>query len=150
MENHEKVVRIAQQLRERGLRVWLDEDQMRLDIVQRMTEGIDQSQAVVIFVTRAYIDKVAGEEVDNCKREFTYAVRRKGTKKILSVVMEEGVKDQRTWNGPVGADLGSHFFVSCNVDEIVSGLEKIGVSIDHGARGDDRDTSGSHGSESVA
>jgi hypothetical protein len=54
-----------------------------------MSNGIDQSKLVLVFVTRAYIDKVQGYGRrgldDNCKAEFEYALRRHGTRRMLVV-----------------------------------------------------------------
>ena len=49
-----------------------------------MTDGIDDSLAMVVFVTKAYLDKVNGkEERDNCRYEFTYGVEQKGQQNMV-------------------------------------------------------------------
>jgi hypothetical protein len=40
---------------------WFDEEQMRGDINQKMAEGIDNTSVVVVFVTKRYMEKVAGQ-----------------------------------------------------------------------------------------
>ena len=61
-DNHDRVIRVCEALRRRGgLSVWLDEDEMRGDVNQQMTDGIDDSACVVAFVTKRYIDKAGGK-----------------------------------------------------------------------------------------
>jgi hypothetical protein len=51
---------------------------MQGDINSKMTQGIDDSAVIVVFITNQYIRKVAGDGAagadDNCKMEFDYAV----------------------------------------------------------------------------
>ncbi len=59
-----------------------------------MCDGIDISRCVIEFVTLKYIDKVArrgpdGDRRDNCLLEFHYAANRKGSSKLIAVVMED-------------------------------------------------------------
>lgn len=69
--NHSRVGRVAQELQAHGLRPWFDADQMEGDINAAMTDGIDRSTVVVIFVTSNYLRKVAGQGPrgfgDNCE-----------------------------------------------------------------------------------
>ena len=54
-----------------------------------MCQGIDDSCLVIIFITKRYIDKVAGgNDQDNCKKEFNYAKQKRGAGRMLTVVME--------------------------------------------------------------
>ena len=56
--NHKRVVAIARQLTARGLKVWIDEDYMFGHLQTTMTNAIDHSKAVLVFITEEYIDKV--------------------------------------------------------------------------------------------
>ena len=48
------------------------------NVVKQMCDGIDASALVIVFITRRYVDKVAGDNAaDNCQKEFTYSERRK-------------------------------------------------------------------------
>lgn len=49
--------------------------------------------------------------------EFDYAARRMTTKKMVVVVMEEGMKDTSDWDGIIGADLGGLMYVRAWDDE---------------------------------
>eukprot|EP00051_Salpingoeca_urceolata_P001423 m.40845 g.40845 ORF g.40845 m.40845 type:complete len:293 (+) comp11411_c0_seq1:128-1006(+) len=124
-DNHARVAMISAELQRRGLTTWLDEDKMHGDIDLRMSEGIENAQAVLVFVTQRYIDKVAGtaselnptpNPQDNCKREFMHAVRRKTVEKLIPVVMEPRCKASTRWGGPVGFNLGGHLYVDFSED----------------------------------
>ena len=49
---------------------------MQDDVVIQMTRGIDESACIIVFVTKAYIDKVnSGNDADNCFKEFMYDLK---------------------------------------------------------------------------
>ena len=101
-DNHERVKRIFNAMKQRGLSLWFDEEYMRGDIDEAMCKGIDDSDLVIIFITKRYMDKVSGgNEMDNCKKEFNYAKQQKGPSRMLAVVMEPQCRDTRTWPGQV-------------------------------------------------
>jgi hypothetical protein len=112
--NHDRVRAIANGLRARGIKVWLDENIMDHDLTNQMSDGIDSSRLVAVFITKTYIRKVQGLGPlgldDNCKGEFEYALRRHGVAKILPVVMEAGCLDTNKWTGGVGFRLGSKLY----------------------------------------
>ena len=120
--NHARVAAVNDALKRAGLVTWFDEERMRGDIVQQMTDGIDRSSLVLVFITRNYIQKVAGEGAnganDNCKAEFDYACNRKGVERMLAVVMEEDCTDSRTWQGAVGMRLGSTLYQDLSGGEV--------------------------------
>ena len=78
--NHERVARVNQALKKRGLKTWFDEEMMRGDINEKMADGIDAAATVLVFVTARYIEKVAGKGErganDNCKFEVRTAVQK--------------------------------------------------------------------------
>ena len=124
--NHKRVVRVAKNLQQRGLPVWIDETEMAGHIMQKISDGIESSDVIVVFITRCYLDKVGGSDVsDNCKLEFNYASRK--SKPMIPVVMEEQVRDNHAWNGPVGIFLGGHLYVKMWDDEDIDGegLERL-------------------------
>ena len=47
-DNHQRVLRISKALEGSGLTTWIDENEMRGDIVERMVEGIDNSAVVLV------------------------------------------------------------------------------------------------------
>ncbi len=98
-DNHKRVLRFKNQLLIEGIEnLWLDEEMMTGNIVRQMSTGIHQSKVVIVFITQRYINKVAGQgaarDNDNCLLEFDYARRKKGSSKMIAVVMEEGCSDQ--------------------------------------------------------
>ena len=127
---HDRVKRVHEVLRQHGIATWLDEEEMRGNIVQRMTEGIESSTLVLVFVTRNYIDKAAGRgpngESDNVFREFQFSCNRKiVADQLLPIVLEPRCHDQRTWDGQVGFNLGNHLYVSLTDD---NDLESVVVN----------------------
>ena len=60
-DNHARVAAVHAALTAAGMRCWFDEEQMQGDINARMTEGVDTSAVVVVFITKRYCAKVAGK-----------------------------------------------------------------------------------------
>jgi hypothetical protein len=48
-------------LQARGLRTWFDEEAMHGNIQEQMRQGILNTAGAVVFVTDAYLEKVAGK-----------------------------------------------------------------------------------------
>ena len=116
-DNHRRVSVINQELKNMGYKTWFDEDKMAGNIAERMSEGIEQTKAVIIFLTRKYYEKVnGGNDLDNCKREFIYAVQRKTPAKMLVVVMEECMRNTSTWTKLVGFYFSSRLYVDLSKD----------------------------------
>jgi len=108
-DNHRRVGIVNQLLKEQGFKTWFDEEKMIGHIDSIMAEGIDDSDILLIFITKVYVEKVASKGHDNCKAEFTYATNRK--KRMISIVMEPYVKDPGEWTGPVGLRLSGDLYV---------------------------------------
>ena len=95
-----------------GYQTWFDEDRMRGDIVDRMTEGIENTKCVIVFMTKNYHGKVNGKvSDDNCRLEFSYARRKKKSDKMLAVVMEPCMTKPREWEGQIGMYLGDKIYI---------------------------------------
>lgn len=72
--NHDRVHKVCEGLKVRGITPWFDSDRMTGQIVDTMCKGIDQTHLLVVFVTERYIQKIGGDDLrDNCKVEFSYA-----------------------------------------------------------------------------
>jgi hypothetical protein len=73
-ENHSRVSRINDILKSKyGLTTWFDQDRMDGDVRITMTEGIENSLAMVVFITERYQRKVVeggSDSRDNCKVSF--------------------------------------------------------------------------------
>jgi len=110
--NHRRVAEINTALKERGLVTWFDEERMEGGVHDKMQEGIDNCKCVVVFITRKYMEKVAGDDAgDTCQLAFKYAARKKGNKKMVPVVMEPELRDTNAWTGPVDFELSSKLYV---------------------------------------
>ena len=120
-DNHARVVRVGRALERHGLRVWLDEEQMRGDINKKMADGIEGSACMVCFITRRYIEKASGDGPaganDNCKFEFDHGLRRKGVERTVAVVMEANCRNPRDWKGVVGGKLGGLLYLDLSSDD---------------------------------
>jgi len=84
-----------------------------------MTDGIDCSEKVAVFITERYIDKVAqkyGLE-DTCRQEYDYSVKTKGAKYIIPIVMEPQCRDLRNWHGSLGATLANQMYIDFSDDD---------------------------------
>ena len=110
--NHEKVKKVNDALKKRGLNTWFDESKLNGNIRFKMAEGIDNTKCVVVFITEEYRNKVNGIDMkDNCKYEFTYAMNQLGSQNMIPVIMETDMKNSSKWRGELGAALGSMLFI---------------------------------------
>ena len=53
--NHERVAMVNATLKSRGFKTWFDEDRMSGHIVEQMCNGIENSRAALVFVTKRYL-----------------------------------------------------------------------------------------------
>ena len=116
-DNHQRVSLINRDLNNLGYQTWFDEEKMSGSIVHAMGKGIDETNGAIVFITKRYLEKVNGNKADdNCKLEFNYAARRKTTTKMVPVVMEESMREQKTWTGTVGIILGGELYIDMSGD----------------------------------
>ena len=116
-DNHERVSLINKALKNIGYRTWFDGDKMAGNIDEQIAQGIEQTEGVIVFITRNYHKKVNGtEDKDNCKKEFMYASRTKSKSKMIPIVMEESMCNTSKWSGLVGYHLGGEMFVDMSGD----------------------------------
>lgn len=97
--NHKRVEKINTALRAKGLKTWIDSDQLRAGTgyEAKMLKGIDDSKCSVVFITKNYMSKInSGDMSDNCAKEFNYARNRKNTA-IITVVMEKEMLRTDKW-----------------------------------------------------
>jgi len=111
-KNHEIVKKTNIALKKRGLNTWFDENKIDGNIRFKIAEGIDNTKCLVVFITKEYRDKVNGFDMkDNCKYEFTYAMNQLGSQNMISVIMEEEMKETNKWKGELGAALGNMLYI---------------------------------------
>ena len=117
-KNHDRVANFNEELKMQGFSTWFDSDRMEGDVMHQMANGIDNASVVLVFVTRRYMEKVNKvDEDDNCQKEFSYAVQRKGTSKMIAIVMEPSMRKTSAWSGKVGLNLGSKLWYDFSDDD---------------------------------
>jgi len=121
-DNHARVAAVN-----KLLQTWFDEDKMVEHIYQKMAQGIDDSDIILVFITKAYMEKLNTEGHDNCKKEFTYAITRK--KKMIPIVMEPCMRDQEHWIGTLGVNLAGDLYVnmseSNSENDVIALVERV-------------------------
>ena len=118
-DNHERVIQVNETLKKAGIKTWFDAEKLTGNIPLQMSRGIDNSEVVVVFITKAYMDKVNGEQDDNCKREFQYSILSKSTQKVIAVVMEESMRSTSKWRGVLGMELGNSLYIDMSTNELI-------------------------------
>ena len=116
-DNHFRVSLINKELQDIGYKTWFDGDRMKGDLFKQMSQGIENTQSVIVFITQKYIDKVDGDNAgDNCKNEFNYAAIKKTSSNMVAVLMEREMRDTRKWTGPVGLHLSTKMYIDMSGD----------------------------------
>ena len=104
--------RINDAIKTHGIVPWFDEERMSGETRQKMVEGIENSDVIVVFVTEAYRDKInSSNSRDNCLFEFKHAFEQKGPEVMIPVVMEPCMRNAREWKGLLGASLSTHLYI---------------------------------------
>ena len=125
--NHARVERVHLGLKKRGLNMWFDSERMTGAIVDQMIKGIDESDLVIVFITKKYCQKVAsGNPKDNCRKEFMYTSQNKGATKMIPIPMEPCMMNPLSWVGVVNMELGGLLYeASFPTDDDVKFEENI-------------------------
>ena len=96
--NHDRVTRVNEALKRRGFITWFDSERMQGSLRKLMTEGIESTLVLIVFITKDYVDKVNGDdERDNCRYEFSFGVEQIGPQNMLACVMEPDMRIPRGW-----------------------------------------------------
>ena len=126
-DNHVRVSLIYKELQKYGYLTWLDEEQIKDEIVNQMADRIQGAQGVIVFITKRYHDNVNGKRANNnCKLEFDFAVRIK-THKLLAAIMEKDMRNTSKWNRSDGMYLGGKMFI--DMSEEFDDQEYLGWNI---------------------
>jgi hypothetical protein len=126
--NHDRVAAINEALKLLGFVTWFDSDKMTGDVEDKMVSGIDNTSVILVFVTQRYMNKVNGSDAnDNCRKEFKYATKKKSSTKMIPVVMEPRMKDNKgNWTGLVMMELGSILYVDfSNDNDFQSAIQQL-------------------------
>ncbi|XP_003725459.3 uncharacterized protein LOC100893943 [Strongylocentrotus purpuratus] len=105
---------IKDQLRSRGYNVWMDEDFMSGDIIEKMAKAVENSYLILACVTEGY------QESKNCRTEATYAYD--CNKRIVPVKVNERFKASG-WLGGITA--GKIYYPVPDVDQVTDQLPRI-------------------------
>jgi hypothetical protein len=121
--NHEKVKTVCSTLKDMGINLWFDEERMELDNIRnQMTSAIENTQCLVAFITERYQKKVNSmDSSDACYFEFNFACLKLSNHRIIPVVMEKNMLNQKGWKGRLAAELGNHLYV-----DMTEAMEKVG------------------------
>jgi hypothetical protein len=111
--NHEKVKILNQIFQDSlGFVTWLDEEKLNGNIRDEITHGIENSNCMLIFLTKNYHEKVNSmNPQDYCYFEVNFAAHSLTNKRMIPVVMEEEMRDTRLWRGRLAAELGQHKYI---------------------------------------
>lgn len=117
-DTHERVKQVCAGLKSHGWTTWFDEEDMADtsgNIDSSMASGIEDCDAVIVFLTQAYIERVNHASRNprsrsNCKKEWDYSHAL--GKIVLPVSFEPSV---RPWTGENGL-ISMHFASSLAVD----------------------------------
>ena len=116
-DNHERVSLINKALLNVGYKTWFDDEKLVGNIDEKIAQGIDQTEGVIVFITRKYLEKVNGtNDKDNCRKEFMYASITKARSKMIAVVMEKSMCSTNEWRGLAGYHLRGEMFVDMSGD----------------------------------
>jgi len=124
--NHIKVSKIVKDLKNKNYTCWLDEENMMGNIDAAMADGIDNSEAIIICITKNYCNKINNtsrnmNKRDNCLKEWTYANAR--NKLLIPIIMEKDMLNINNWPpGIVSMYLGSVFYIDFTNDIIDSSI----------------------------
>ena len=117
-DNQKRVLQLSDALRcTCKVETWIDTECMHGSLTQAMCNGIDSCDVILVCITRSYIEKCNKTENDNCKLELNYSYKRRGEQRLIPVVMEDDCVDPSSWDGPVGAYMNQHIYISC-VDDV--------------------------------
>lgn len=127
---HERVVGISKAMQRLGWSIWIDESNLLGNVDASIANGIHNSSAVIIFLTREYCRKVnrAANCVarnDNCYNEFHYAIWSR--KALIPVILDPSMKNPSDWSpGVIPMRLACDLYVDgcCHVNEIARRLDE--------------------------
>jgi hypothetical protein len=107
-DNHQRVMKINEALKAKGLITWMDDQKPQRDVVNHVTMAVNRSSALVCFFTRNYFEKVVGNfPNDHVNVEFGYTLSKKHPSFMIPVVMEEHIWNPVTWPGNIGKALSA-------------------------------------------
>lgn len=126
---HDRARILRDELRKLGWKLWFDEDQLLLGchIDSKMAEGIRNSDAICVVITRSYVEKVNSCE-GNCAKEWNFA--QAINKKILPIIFEQEMLDIKAWPpGVMTMNLANTFYVDCSCDDLRACAKRLSAML---------------------
>lgn len=114
----EPMRKLASNLREFKIPVWIDIHEMQGNLWEKMAEAIDHAFIVIVGLSDDYRDS------ENCQKEYAYAV--KNNKPLIYVKV-----GQFTNNGWLSLHVGNQLYYEVNDKELVDKIIKRMASITH-------------------
>lgn len=109
-------------VQQKGVKIWLDEEELKDDIRGGKEKGISYSSHVLVFITDNYMRKANKQgpkgELDNVFYELSSLDHTKRRVKILPIVLEPRCLDTSKWFGKV-ATLGSLLSIDFTEDSLL-------------------------------
>ncbi|GBG35158.1 Hypothetical Protein FCC1311_113812, partial [Hondaea fermentalgiana] len=97
---HKMAIELALRLRDHGIDVWLDAQQVSGSIHGSMADGIDSSTVFLVLATKGYMQKInTGDRSDNCLKEFQYASNKRFDSIVVAALEEDMTKPATGWTG---------------------------------------------------
>lgn len=119
--NHEKVSRINDALKRRGLITWFDSERMNDQIHPMMGEALAKTASLVIFLTKIYEEKINdGNEADNCYFEFNaVSCDQMLVNKRIVAATEKDMANPLNWKPGrrISRELGTYLILDVSEDD---------------------------------
>jgi hypothetical protein len=132
--NRERVAQFAAALLGMNWTVWVDYRMITVGSIDAMVvDGIEESDVVVVFLTRSYMRKVQyalrnPRLRDSCCKEWSYAMARQ--KIIQPVIMEPSLRNPLNWpSGVVTAHLCNNVWVDGAFNDLEKSFRELNARL---------------------
>jgi len=100
----ERVKKLNEGLKTKSLVTSFDSDRSKNLTKESIKQGIDHTRVVIVFFTKAYLEKINSKSKKNHEKfEFSYAIRTKGfNQKLIPIILDKECVDRSTWLGSIG------------------------------------------------
>jgi hypothetical protein len=119
-DNHQRVKRLNDILKKRGIVTWFDDDRIRQytrSLRDILAKALDSACCVLICITKEYEEKVTkGDESDNCLYEFNAVAHCELASKRMTAVMERSMLDPAAWGVRLKAELRGKLYTDLSSD----------------------------------
>jgi hypothetical protein len=99
---------------------WFDEEKMKGNIRQTMSDALDETLSVIVFITREYEKKInSNDNSDNCYFEFSTATDDSVlVNRCIPVVMDPSMTNPRNWQkGRLKSELRKFLYIDMTEDK---------------------------------